>query len=74
MNAYDFDKTIYPADSATHFWRFCVRRHPAAAPLAARAALPALKALTGRLSRGELKQSLYAILARIRLFRFREGK
>ena len=65
MNAYDFDKTIYPADSATHFWRFCVRRHPAAAPLAARAALPALKALTGRLSRGELKQSLYAILARI---------
>ncbi len=25
---YDFDKTVYPADSATQFWIFCLKRHP----------------------------------------------
>lgn len=25
---YDFDKTVYPTDSATAFWLFCLRRHP----------------------------------------------
>lgn len=25
---YDFDKTVYPTDSATQFWLFCLRRHP----------------------------------------------
>ena len=25
---YDFDKTVYPVDSATEFWLFCLKRHP----------------------------------------------
>ncbi|MBQ8227555.1 MAG: HAD-IB family phosphatase [Clostridia bacterium] len=25
---YDFDKTVYPNDSATEFWLFCLKRHP----------------------------------------------
>ncbi|MBQ8784261.1 MAG: HAD-IB family phosphatase [Clostridia bacterium] len=25
---YDFDKTVYPVDSATEFWMFCLKRHP----------------------------------------------
>ena len=62
MNAYDFDKTIYPGDSATHFWWWCVRRHPAALASVLRAAAPAAGILTGRLSRGALKQSLYSCL------------
>lgn len=65
MNVYDFDKTIYPGDSATHFWLFCVSRHPAAALSLLRAVPPGLRALTGRLSRGELKQSMYSFLARL---------
>lgn len=62
MNAYDFDKTIYPGDSASHFWRFIVRRHPAAALRAVSALGPALRAVGGDLSRGELKQGLFAVL------------
>ena len=62
MNAYDFDKTIYPGDSATHFWWYCVRRHPKAAVSALRAVGPLSKALVGRLSRGEVKQALYSCL------------
>ena len=30
MNVYDFDNTNYPGDSTLDFWRFCLRRHPAA--------------------------------------------
>ena len=30
MNVYDFDHTVYPGDSTLDFWKFCVRRHPAA--------------------------------------------
>lgn len=62
MNAYDFDKTIYPGDSATHFWLYCVRRHPAAASAALRALGPLSKGLVGRLDRGEIKQALYTCL------------
>lgn len=25
---YDFDKTLYPRDSASEFWLFCLKRHP----------------------------------------------
>ena len=62
MNVYDFDKTIYPVDSALQFWRWCVRRHPASVLRASAALWPGLKALGGRLSRGELKQGMFAVL------------
>ena len=62
MNVYDFDKTIYPADSASHFWKFCVRRHPAAFISLFRAVPPALKLLKGEVARGELKQAMFSCL------------
>ena len=62
MNVYDFDKTIYPGDSATHFWLFCLRRHPRTFSSAVRALGPLSRGLTGRLSRGEVKQALYSCL------------
>lgn len=62
MNAYDFDKTIYPGDSAAHFWRWCVGRHPAAALRAAAVLGPAFRTVMGDMSRGELKQGLFAVL------------
>ena len=65
MNAYDFDKTIYPGDSATHFWHWCVRRYPTCVFRASAAFGPGLRALSGRLSRGELKQGLFAVLGGI---------
>ena len=65
MNGYDFDKTIYPRDSATDFWLFCVKRHPAAFFSAFRAVKPLLKAFAGRLSRGEVKEKLYSCLRRV---------
>ena len=62
MNAYDFDKTIYPGDSATHFWLWCLRRYPQTLGSALRALGPLSRGLAGRLSRGEVKQALYSCL------------
>ena len=62
MNVYDFDKTIYPADSASHFWWFCVRRHPAAFLSLFCAVPPAMKLLRGEVARGELKQAMFSCL------------
>ena len=66
MNVYDFDKTIYPGDSASHFWCWCVKRHIAAVFRAAAAFGPAFRAARGQLSRGELKQGLFAVLRGVR--------
>ena len=65
MNVYDFDKTHYRGDSATHFWWFCAFRHPQTFLTLFGAAGPAAKALTGNLSRGELKHKLYRFLRHI---------
>ncbi len=65
MNVYDFDKTIYPGDSATHFWLFCLRRHPAVALSLGKTALPGLRYLAGRSTRGEIKENMYSFLSRL---------
>ncbi len=62
MNAYDFDKTIYPGDSATHFWLFCLKRRPLTIVSALRALSPLAAGLAGKLSQGEVKQALYSCL------------
>ena len=62
MNAYDFDKTIYPSDSATHFWLFCLKRRPLTIVSVLRALSPLAAGLAGKLSRGEVKQALYSCL------------
>ena len=65
MNVYDFDKTIYPGDSATHFWRFCVSRHPAALASLPGAAVILLRSLGKPGIHGALKQQIYGFLRRI---------
>ena len=65
MNVYDFDKTIYPGDSATHFWWFCVRRHPAALASLPGAATILVRSLGKPGIHGALKQQIYGFLRRI---------
>lgn len=62
MNVYDFDHTIYRGDSTLDFWRYCLRRHPAALR-----ALPAQIAgmarfLCKRCDRADMKRAFYAFL------------
>ncbi len=66
MNVYDFDKTIFYPDSSASFFRFCLRRYPAAVL----ATLPRSIALAfgyaaGRVPTKALKQQLFSFLARI---------
>ena len=62
MNVYDFDKTIYPRDSATDFFWYCVRRYPAAL-LCLPAALGTALVHWGKPElRGKLKEKIYSFL------------
>ncbi len=62
MNVYDFDKTIYPRDSATDFFRYCARRYPAAL-LCLPGALGTALARWGKPGfRGAVKEKVYSFL------------
>lgn len=65
MNVYDFDKTIYPNDSATDFFWFCVRRHPFALLVLPAAALTALAHLGKPGFHGAVKERIYAFLRHV---------
>ena len=62
MNVYDFDKTIYPGDSALHFWLFCVRRHPAALLTLPRAGWKALRSIGAGDCKTGMKQEFFRYL------------
>jgi phosphoserine phosphatase len=62
MNVYDFDKTIYPRDSATDFFWYCVRRYPAALLCLPAALGTALVHLWRPELRGKLKEKIYSFL------------
>ncbi len=59
MNVYDFDKTIYPGDSALHFWLFCVGRHPQALLALPRAGWKALGGLRAGDGKTGMKQEFF---------------
>ena len=66
MNAYDFDKTIFYPDSSASFYRFCLRRYPAAVwPTIPRSIGMAFGYAAGQISAGTLKQQLFSFLPKI---------
>ncbi len=65
MNVYDFDKTIYPHDSATDFFWYCARRHPSALLTLPAAGLTALAHLGKSDLHGAVKERIYSFLRRI---------
>ena len=62
MNVYDFDKTIYNGDSATHFWRHCIARYPAALSVLPGIAWTAVSHLHDPEIHGAVKERMFAIL------------
>jgi len=65
MNIYDFDHTIYSGDSTIDFWRFCLRRYPAAILSLPLAVLAAVCFRLGICSRERFKGKFYKFLAYI---------
>lgn len=65
MNVYDFDHTIYPGDSTLDFWRFCVRRRPAALLPLPWAALSGGLFKAGLCSRERFKGRFYRFLRHV---------
>jgi len=66
MNTYDFDKTIFYPDSSACFYRYCLRRYPAAVLKSAPKSLAmAIRYGLGRIRAKELKQQLFSFLGEI---------
>lgn len=66
MNTYDFDKTIFYPDSSVCFYRFCLRRYPAAVLPTVRESLHAARQYgRGELSVKALKEQVFSFLAQI---------
>ena len=65
MNGYDFDKTIYPGDSATHFFWWCARRYPAALGRLPAAGFKALTCAGRPEIHGILKETIYGFLRHV---------
>ena len=60
MNVYDFDKTIYPRDSATDFFCWCARRYPRTLLCLPPAAVTALRGRRDPQLHGLVKERIYA--------------
>lgn len=65
MNAYDFDKTLYPCDSTFQFYRFLLGRHPSLLLELPRQIKAALAYRFKRISKTQMKEKLFAAFRRI---------
>ena len=63
MNTYDFDKTICVKDSSVTFYKYCLKKYPAAVWRTIPATLRKAAAyIAGRISTKELKEQLFSFL------------
>lgn len=66
MNAYDFDKTLYPRDSTLEFYLWSFVRHPSFLLDLPRTALAAIRYRRGRISLQELREISLSSFRRIK--------
>ncbi len=62
MNVYDFDKTIFDGDSATHFWNYCIYRYPAAIRVLPALVHTAVTHIRDPEIHGVLKEKMFSVL------------
>ena len=65
MNVFDFDKTVYDGDSTVDFFKYIAVRHPAVIFDLCRSLGRVVAYKRGRISKTEMKQSLYRAFARV---------
>lgn len=59
---YDFDKTLYPKDSASTFWLFCLKRHPKLLKYLPRQVFAAIKFLFKKITLTAFKEEFFCFL------------
>ena len=66
MNTYDFDKTIFYPDSTACFYRYCLRRYPAAVfPTLKESLRAAMRYRRGEVRAKALKEQLFSFLPQV---------
>ncbi len=66
MNAYDFDKTLYPRDSTNEFYFYSLLRHPSFLLDLPRTALAFIRYALGRISQKRLREITFLSFGRIK--------
>lgn len=62
---YDFDKTLFPADSAAEFWLFCMKRHPKILKHLPQQTMGTIKFLAKKNTLTQLKENFFCFLESI---------
>ena len=62
---YDFDKTVFPKDSTSTFWLFCLKRHPAIIRYLPKQILSGVKYFLKKISLVQFKEEFFCFLKAI---------
>ena len=62
VDLYDFDKTVFPVDSSTAFWLFCMKRHPKIIKHLPRQILGAIKFFLKKINLTQFKEEFFSFL------------
>lgn len=66
MNVYDFDKTIYPTDSTTQFYFYCIRKRPIILKKLPRQFAGFFKYFIKKIDKTQMKENFYCFLQDIK--------
>ena len=62
---YDFDKTVFPVDSSTAFWLFCLKRHPKIIKHLPKQIMGGIRFFLKKCSLTQFKEQFFCFLASI---------
>ncbi len=65
IDLYDFDKTVYPKDSTSGYWLFCLKKKPKLLKYLPKQILSAVKFFAGKTELTEFKEDFFSFLPEI---------
>ena len=65
VDLYDFDKTLYPKDSTTDYWLFCLKKNPGLIKYLPKQIMSAVRFFAGKIELTEFKQEFFSFLPKI---------
>ncbi|MBQ7595489.1 MAG: phosphoserine phosphatase, partial [Clostridia bacterium] len=65
IDLYDFDKTVYPKDSTSDYWLFCLKKKPKLIKYLPKQVWSAVKFFAGKITLTEFKEAFFYFLPEV---------